>query len=101
MLTSDNQQIKLVADAALIHNNKVLLVTYIDTNKYDHQKGWFIPDDLVNYDEHPEEAAIRILNEQIGYITDNLSLSHIESFIGGDKSWHLIFHYLPAIGFIA
>ena len=98
MKTKDNQSIKLVADSALIHGSQILLVTYKDTNKYDHQKGWFIPDDLVKFDEHPEDAARRILKEQVGYDAADLKLSHIESFIGGDTSWHLIFHYYFVVG---
>lgn len=93
MITTDDKKVKLVADVALIHNNKVLLCKYKETNKYDHQKGWFIPDDLVRFNEHPSDAARRILNEQMSYITANLSLGFIESFIGNDGSWHLIFHY--------
>ena len=93
MTTTDNKKIKLVADVALFHKDKVLLCRYNETNKYDHQSGWFIPDDLVKFDEHPSDAARRILTEQMSYITANLSLGFIESFVGNDGSWHLIFHY--------
>jgi len=93
MITTDDKKVKLIADVALIHNNGVLLCKYKETNKYDHQSGWFIPDDLVKFNEHPSDAARRILNEQMSYITANLSLSFIESFVGNDGSWHLIFHY--------
>ena len=97
MITTDNQKIKLVADVALIHKDKVLLCKYKDTNKYDHQKGWFLPDDLVKFDEHPSDAARRILTEQMSYITANLELGFIESFVGNDGSWHLIFHYAQRV----
>src|SRR4030095_3390883 len=93
MQTTDDQKIKLVADTALFSNDKVLLVTYKDTGKYDGETGWFLPDDLVQFNEHPEDAAKRLLNEQLGFITGNLKLDHMESFIGNDKTWHLIFHY--------
>jgi ADP-ribose pyrophosphatase YjhB (NUDIX family) len=93
METTLNQKIKLVADAALFCNDKVLMVTYKDTSKYDDEKGWFLPDDYIQFSEHPEDAAKRILNEQLGFITGNLKLDHMESFVGNDKSWHLIFHY--------
>lgn len=93
MQTTDNKPVKIVADILLIHNNRVLLCKYKDKNKYDHQQGWFIPDDLVKYGEHPGDAARRILNEQMSYITANLSPGFVESFIGNDGSWHLIFHY--------
>jgi ADP-ribose pyrophosphatase YjhB (NUDIX family) len=93
MITTDDKIVKLIADVALIHNNTVLLCKYKETNKYDHQSGWFIPDDMVRFNEHPSDAARRILTEQMSYITANLSLGFIESFIGNDGSWHLIFHY--------
>jgi len=98
--TTNNEAIKLVADTALLFQNKVLLVRYTDTNKYDHQKGWFIPDDLINFDEHPEDAAKRIAKDQLGITPGNLRLDHMESFIGGDKSWHLIFHYVSMLNSI-
>jgi len=93
MQTTDDQKIKLIADATLLSNDKVLLVTYKDTGKYDGEPGWFLPDDLVQFNEHPEDAAKRLLNEQLGFITGNLKIDHMESFIGNDKTWHLIFHY--------
>ncbi len=85
---------KLVADVAVLAQEKVLLVKYADTDKYDHQKGWFLPDDLLNYLEHPEDGARRILTEQVGMNPGGLALHHIESFTGHDGTWHLIFHYL-------
>ncbi len=85
--------VKLVADTALFFDNKVLLVKYKDTNKYDHQKGWFLPDDYFTEVEHPDDAASRILKEQAGLDNNNSSIDHFESFAGGDKTWHLIFHY--------
>ncbi|MBZ0202149.1 MAG: NUDIX hydrolase [Ignavibacteria bacterium] len=97
MITTENQKIKLVADIALINKDKVLLVKYKDSNKYDHQKGWFLPDDLVRFNELPEDAARRILSEQAGYITANLTLGFMESFVGNDGSWHLVFHYYQII----
>lgn len=87
---------KLVADIALFHNNKVLLVRYTNTNKYDHQQGWFLPDDYVQRFEHPEKAAQRILHHQIGIeaqTAKNIRLSHIESLKGNDRTWHLVFHF--------
>lgn len=97
MKTTNDKAIKLVADTALLFQNKVLLVRYIDTNKYDHQKGWFIPDDLVQFDEHPEDAVKRIAKDQVGVDLRDPKLSFMESFIGGDKSWHLIFHYVSVL----
>jgi ADP-ribose pyrophosphatase YjhB (NUDIX family) len=91
--TTNNEAIKLVADVALFFQNKVLLVKYSETNKYDHQSGWFLPDDLLKFNEHPDDGIQRIIREQIGVDIDSPKLDHIESFTGGDKSWHMIFHY--------
>ncbi len=44
--------------------------------------------------EHPENGAKRILKEQLGIENPSLKLVEIESFIGDNKSWHLIFDYL-------
>lgn len=84
---------KLVTDVAVFQDNKVLLVRYKNVNKYDHQQGWFLPDDLLQNFEHPEFAAKRILQEQLGIKSDTLELKHIESFKGNDGSWHIVFHF--------
>ncbi|HJY64143.1 MAG TPA: NUDIX hydrolase [Ignavibacteria bacterium] len=100
MKLSNNETVKLVADIALLFQNKVLLVKYTDTNKYDHQKGWFLPDDLINFNEHPEDAAKRIAIDQLGITLEGQRLDYMESFTGGDKSWHLIFHYVSLLEII-
>jgi len=43
--------------------------------------------------EHPDEAAARILREQVGMTAPRITLDHVESFGGGTTAWHLIFHY--------
>lgn len=85
---------KLVADVAVIAEGRVLLVKYRELDKYDHQKGWFIPDDLLRHVEHPDRGARRVLHEQVGLVPEDLKLNHMESFIGEDGTWHLIFHYV-------
>ncbi len=82
---------RLVADVALIAEGKVLLVKYKDVSKYDNQRGWFLPDDYLNYLESPDDAAKRILQEQVSLYIPKVQLNHVESF--GDGIWHLIFHY--------
>jgi len=82
---------KLVADIALFSGRKVLFVKYRDVGRYDGQRGWFLPDDLMANLEHPEDAAKRIAREQTGVGLEDVRLSHIESF--GNGAWHLIFHY--------
>lgn len=94
----ENQKVKHVADVAVFSGNKTLLIKYKDGNKYDHQLGWFIPDDLMMHGEHPEDAAARILKEQLGIENAECRLGFIESFTGNDKSWHLVFHYYIMTG---
>jgi ADP-ribose pyrophosphatase YjhB (NUDIX family) len=84
---------KLIADVAVFAGERVLLVRYLDPNKYDHQPGWFLPDDLIAHLEHPDVAARRILSEQIGLTEVSPRLNHVESFPGRDRTWHLVFHY--------
>jgi ADP-ribose pyrophosphatase YjhB (NUDIX family) len=84
---------KLIADVAVFADGRVLLIRYVDANKYDHEPGWFLPDDLLAHLEHPDAGATRILREQIGFTGAEPRLSQIESFRGRDRSWHLVFHY--------
>lgn len=88
---------KLIADVAVFSKDEVLLVRYINKNKYDHQEGWFLPDDLINEFEHPEDAAVRILTEQLNLSDVKLKSAIIESFQGNDNTWHLVFHYRTEI----
>ena len=93
-------QHSLIADVTLLAEGKVLLVRYKDANKYDHEKGWFLPDDALIHLEHPEAGAKRILKEQLNFNEVQPTLQYIESFKGNDGSWHLVFHYkgeLPKI----
>ena len=81
----------------MLVDNRVLMVRYRDSNKYDHQQGWFLPDDLLAEVEHPEAAARRVLGEQLDLQVPSITLDHIESFTGGDRSWHLAFHYVTTL----
>jgi ADP-ribose pyrophosphatase YjhB (NUDIX family) len=93
-MENNTQPVKLVCDIALFSGRDVLLVRYTDTNKYDHQSGWFLPDDLIQFNEHPEDAAKRIVLDQLGFdLIEKPELGFIESFTGNDKSWHLVFHF--------
>ncbi|MBK9331537.1 MAG: NUDIX hydrolase [Ignavibacteria bacterium] len=94
MKTTEGNIVKLVADITVLSNDNVLLVKYSDTNKYDHQSGWFLPDDLVNFGEDPDDAAARILNEQLRISSEPIILDHVETFTGNDRSWHIVFHYI-------
>src|SRR2546422_1585449 len=82
----------LVADVALFAEGQVLLVRYRDMAKYDNESGWFLPDDELEYLEHPERAGTRILKEQLGFLALKPRLDHIESINGNSAAWHMSFH---------
>jgi ADP-ribose pyrophosphatase YjhB (NUDIX family) len=84
---------KLVADVALFSEGRTALVRYRDTEKYDRQRGWFLPDDFLEHGEHPNDAARRILRDQLGLDVTGLRLVHVESFGGEGSAWHLVFHH--------
>jgi hypothetical protein len=48
---------------ALIHDRKSLWVKYKDPEAHDGQSGWFLPDSSVEYLEHPDKAAHRLVAE--------------------------------------
>jgi ADP-ribose pyrophosphatase YjhB (NUDIX family) len=87
---------KLVADVALLAEDRALFVRYRDATGYDSQDGWFLPDDYLVHLEHPDDAARRIVSEQTGIAGAEPRLAEIESFDGG--AWHLVFHYVAAVG---
>lgn len=83
----------LVSHVAVFHGNSALLVKYLDPQQYDGQTGWFLPNDSLRHVEHPEEGAKRVLKEQLGIQKTSLELVQIESFVGDNGSWHLIFDF--------
>lgn len=83
---------KLIADVAVTRDRSVLMVKY--RVMPDRQAGWFLPNDLLQYLEHPDAAASRILAVQLGLADTAPALKTIDSFKGNDGSWHLAFHYL-------
>jgi ADP-ribose pyrophosphatase YjhB (NUDIX family) len=88
----------LVADVVIIAEGQVLLVRYRDSAKYDNETGWFLPDDELQYLEHPERAGSRILKEQLGLSGVKTRLDHIESFKGNRGAWHMSFHSKAELG---
>ncbi len=84
----------LVSHVAVLHHTSALLVKYHDSEAFDSQTGWFLPNEGLHHVEHPEIGAKRILNEQVGIENAALKLVEVESFIGDNKSWHLIFDFL-------
>lgn len=91
---SESKQYKLIADVTLQAGDQVLMVKYADTNSYDMQPGWFLPNNLIHFGEDPTEAISRIAKEQLGLQALQPKIHHVESFIGRDKSWHLVFHFV-------
>jgi ADP-ribose pyrophosphatase YjhB (NUDIX family) len=75
------------------------MVRYRDVSMYDNQRGWFLPDDYLQPFEHPDEAAKRILRDQVGITPPAIRLDHAESF--GNGWWHLVFHYRSEIDDVA
>ncbi len=88
---------KLIADVALLTEDRVAMVRYPRSGQYDHQTGWFLPDDELAFLEHPQDAVKRILDEQLGLRGVAPELDHIESFRGNDQSWHLSFHFVTEL----
>ncbi len=88
---------KLIADVALLHDDRVAMVRYPRSGDYDHQTGWFLADDELAFLEHPQDAAKRILHEQLGVRDLEPRLDHVESFQGNDRSWHLAFHFVADV----
>ena len=84
--------VKLIADIVVTHGSRVLMVEPVGGQ--DGETGWFLPDDLMREVEHPEAAATRVLDEQLGLGATDLTLSHVDSFTGNDGTWHLAFHYV-------
>jgi len=82
---------KLVADIDVIAEGQVVMVRYRNAERYDGQTGWFLPDDFLEREEHPDRAAMRIAKDQLSTAARNPRLGFVESF--GNGGWHLIFHY--------
>ena len=82
----------LVTHVAVLHHSSSLLVKY--ATGHDRQQGWFLPNDDLHHLEHPEQAARRILKEHVGIDDSTLKLVEIESFVGNNGTWHLVFDYL-------
>src|SRR2546428_3597497 len=81
-----------VAHVAALHDSSALLVKYRIGS--DNQQGWYLPNDDLHHLEHPDQATKRILKEQAGIDDATLKLAEIESFVGNNQTWHLIFDYL-------
>jgi ADP-ribose pyrophosphatase YjhB (NUDIX family) len=73
------------------------MVRYLDPSNYDGERGWFLPDDLLEHGEYPDAGAARILRDQLGWPDLEPRLAQVESFGGEKSAWHLVFHYLAEL----
>ena len=83
--------VKLIVDVVVVAGGRVLMVE--PAGGQDGETGWLLPDDLMHELEHPDHAAHRILADGLGLDGVDVEMSHMESFSGGDGTWHLVFHY--------
>ncbi|MFP6741684.1 MAG: NUDIX domain-containing protein [Alphaproteobacteria bacterium] len=84
--------VKLIVTVSVVADDRVLMVEPVGGQ--DGESGWFLPNELMNELEHPEHAAHRVLDDGLGLEGIDVALSHMESFTGGDGTWHLAFHYV-------
>jgi len=82
---------KLIANVAILTPDRALLVKY--DNGHDGDPGWMLADDLLHEREHPEAAAARVLLQHLG-IKASPRLAFVESFTGGDGTWHIVFNFV-------
>lgn len=81
---------KLIANVAILTPDRALLVKY--AAGHDGDQGWMLADDLLAQGEHPDEAAARVLQQHLA-ITATPKLAFVDSFTGGDGTWHVVFNY--------
>ena len=94
MTTTDCRMHRLVGDVTLRAADRVLLVQY--RGLPGRQRGWSLPHDRLNHLEHPDDAARRVLAEQLGLVASQPRLSHIESN-GRDSCWRLAFRHVAEL----
>lgn len=82
---------KLIANVAILTPDRALLVKYGEG--HDGDAGWMLVDDLLNQGEPPDTAAGRVLRDHLG-INAAPKLVFVESFTGGDGTWHIAFNYV-------
>lgn len=85
---------KLIANVAILTPDRTLLVKY--AQGHDGDGGWMLPDDLLAEGEHPDAAAARVLSDHLG-MKARPTLAFVDSFTGGDGTWHIVFNYVANI----
>ena len=94
MSASAPHSAKLIANVAILTPDRALLVKYHEG--HDDNQRWMLPDDLLQVGEHPDAAAARVLAEHLG-MTAKPKLAFVDSFTGGDGTWHIVFNYVADI----
>ena len=80
--------IQLIADLVVVRPaDEVLLVRYDTGNE-----RWWLPGSGLQAEEHPDEAARRVLAELPGVSVRSITMTGVESF-RGQRGWHMVFHY--------
>lgn len=83
--------IKLIVTVSPLRDSSVLFVKYREPP--DGQAGWILPTTTIDEFANPDDVAKSILADQFSLEHPKLSLSHLESFVGHDGTWHLPLHY--------
>jgi ADP-ribose pyrophosphatase YjhB (NUDIX family) len=94
MSASATHSAKLIANVAILTPDRALLVKYHQGD--DGDPRWMLPDDLLQDGEHPDAAAARVLADHLG-MTAKPKLAFVDSFTGGDGTWHIVFNYVADI----
>lgn len=80
--------IQLIANLVVVTPaDEVLLVRYDAENE-----RWWLPGSDLGAEEHPDEAARRVLAEFPGVSVRSVTMAGVESF-RGRRGWHMVFHY--------
>lgn len=83
------QTAKLVTYLLLRRVDQVYLVRYKESPN-PKRSGWWIPAPELEFGEHPEDCAKRIL-KSLGIELATLHSAGIDSFV--TKDWHILFYY--------
>ena len=82
---------KILVTAIIIKTNKILLQRRTDDLKT-HKGKWTTPSGMVKINEHPQDAVIREVKEELGIDVEILSvIPSIDSFPNHKDKYHLIY----------
>lgn len=86
---------KIIVNVAVLADHRTLLVRY--RHRPDRQAGWFLPHVELASGSDPAAAARAALADQLGLAGTKLWLSHADSFVGNDGTWHLPLTYVAEV----